>query len=312
MDFYKKMLKWYFNFKLLLNPKFRKSFCKVKKYFREIDGSKKEELSKYLSLHFFISFKDGYLNSDIGKKDLEDQMINRLLSFRHHAIPWINSIVSLKGSKVLEIGCGTGSTAVALAEQGCNLTSIDIAEAHIKVAKKRCELYDLQVNISLMNAMDINKINEKFDLIIFSASLEHMTYEERLASIKSAWNILNKNGFLVIIETPNRLYYFDEHSSRLPFYHWLPDQIAVQYSKYSLRELFVSNSCDEISLIRFGRGVSFHEFELALNIRCSDFEVYSMQPFEKTFISNIVFDEFKYSKFLKKTWSSKYIGGFLL
>ena len=163
-----------------------------------------------------------------------------------------------------------------------------------------------------MNAMDINKINEKFDLIIFSASLEHMTYEERLASIKSAWNILNKNGFLVIIETPNRLYYFDEHSSRLPFYHWLPDQIAVQYSKYSLRELFVSNSCDEISLIRFGRGVSFHEFELALNIRCSDFEVYSMQPFEKTFISNIVFDEFKYSKFLKKTWSSKYIGGFLL
>ena len=77
-------------------------------------------------------------------------------------------------------------------------------------------------------------------------------------------------------------------------------QIAIQYSKFSPRELFVSNGNDEMSLIRFGRGVSFHEFELALNVNCSDFEVYSMQSFEKTFISNIILNEFKYCKFLRK------------
>jgi len=80
----------------------------------------------------------------------------------------------------------------------------------------------------------------------------------------------------------------------------LKRQIAIQYSKFSPRELFVSNGNDEMSLIRFGRGVSFHEFELALNVNCSDFEVYSMQSFEKTFISNIILNEFKYCKFLRK------------
>ena len=114
-----------------------------------------------------------YLDTDIGKNDIEDHLINRLRNFRYKTIPWMNSLISLKQSKVLEIGCGTGCTTVALAEQGCELTSIDVDEIHIKVAKKRCELYGLPVNISSMNATEIHEINKKFDIIVFSASLEH-------------------------------------------------------------------------------------------------------------------------------------------
>jgi len=71
------------------------------KNFIEIDDSKKEELHKYLSEFFFSSFKNGYLDSDIGKKDMENHMINRLLDFRYHTIPWINYLMPLKQSKVL-------------------------------------------------------------------------------------------------------------------------------------------------------------------------------------------------------------------
>jgi S-adenosylmethionine-dependent methyltransferase len=292
---------WSFNIRLLLNSKYRKSFYEVKKNFREINETKKIKLQQYLSELYFSDgylFQDGYLDSDLGKKDMEDHMRNRLLNFRYQTIPWINSLISFEQSKILEIGCGTGCTTVALAEQGCELTSIDVNDVHIEVAKKRCELYDLSANILAMNATCINEINEKFDVIIFSASLEHMTYEERLISIKSAWNMLNKDGFLVVIETPNRLYYFDAHSSLLPFYHWLPDQIAMQYSRFSPRELCVNNSSNEMKFMRFGRGVSFHEFEIALDTKCSDFEIYSMQPFIRTFISNS--NENKYNKFQRK------------
>jgi S-adenosylmethionine-dependent methyltransferase len=302
--------KWYFLLSLILNSKYRKSFQRVNKNFVEINDSKKKKLYKYLSDFYFSSFQDGYLNSDIGKKDMEDHMANRLFNFRHRAIPWIDSLTPLARSKVLEIGCGTGCTTVALAEQGCKLTSIDVNGTHIEAAKKRCELYGLPANILAMNAAEIDRINEKFNLILFSASLEHMTYEERIIALKSAWDMLESGGLLAVIETPNRLYYFDGHSSLLPFYHWLPDQIATRYSKFSPRDACVNSGSDETKFMRFGRGASFHEFEIALDARCGDFEVYSMQAFEKTFISKFILKEYKYNKFLRKLGPSKTPDGF--
>jgi len=293
-----KIMVLYFGAKYLLNAKYRKSFNQVKKRFLEIDDIKTKYLYKCLSEFFFND--DEYLDSDIGKKDMEDHIANRLYSFRHRTIPWINSLMLLEGSKVLEIGCGTGCTTLALAEQGCELTSIDVNDMHIVVARKRCELYNLAASISVMNATEISKINEKFDLIVFSASLEHMTYDERIISIKLAWDMLKKNGFLAVIDTPNRLYYFDEHSSFLHFYHWLPDQIAMQYSKFSPREACKNSSFDEMKFIRFGRGASFHEFEIALDTRSSEFEIYSMQSFEKTFVSKFLLKKYKYNRFLRK------------
>jgi len=293
--------------RLLLNQRYRKSFNQVKKYFCEINDSKKEELYKCLSEHFFSRFKNGYLDSDIGKNDMENHISRRLFRFRTTVIPWINTIISLKQSKILEIGCGTGSFTVPLAEQGCELTSIDVDD--ISVARKRCELYGLPVKLLPINALSVNEINDKFDMIIFSATLEHMTYDERLVSIKLAWDMLSKNGFLVVIDTPNRLYFYDDHSSILPFYHWLPDQIAMKYSKFSPRDMCKDIGCDEMKFMRFGRGASFHEFELALNIKCSDMEVYDMRSFLKT-LASVNTKEFKYSNFLRKFVLSDISNGF--
>jgi S-adenosylmethionine-dependent methyltransferase len=96
-----------------------------------------------------------------------------------------------------------------------------------------------------------------------------MTYEERLLSLKAAWSLLGSGCLLAIIESPNRLWYFDDHTSNLPFYHWLPDELALEFLKRSRNYYFdpVFERFDEtsqIELIRRGRGVSFHEFELAL------------------------------------------------
>jgi S-adenosylmethionine-dependent methyltransferase len=289
--------KLYFKVQVMLNAKMRKSFNKVKKCFCEVSETKNNELYNCLAEFYFSA---AYLNTDIGKKDMEDHLVNRLFNFRYRTIPWINSFASIKKSKVLEIGCGTGCTTVALAEQGCELTSIDIDENSINVAKKRCEIYGLSAEILVMSSIDINELNKKFDIIIFSASLEHMTYEERIKSLKLAWEMLKQDGFLVVIETPNRLYYYDNHSSMLHFYHWLPDQIAIQYSKFSPREACINNSHDEMKFIRFGRGASFHEFEIALGIRYNQLKLYNMQSFEKTVISSIASDEYKYSKMLRK------------
>ena len=141
-------------------------------------------------------------------------LFQRLENDRREIIPWLDSCKFLNGQKILEIGCGTGSSSIALSEQNAEVTGLDIDEGSIKVAQKRAEIYGLNINFKKLNSENLGDFYEKgsFDQIIFFASLEHMTLNERLNSLKSAWNLLNKDGFLTIIETPNRLWYFDGHT----------------------------------------------------------------------------------------------------
>ncbi len=95
-----------------------------------------------------------------------------------------------------------------------------------------------------------------------------MTYRERLTSLQAAWQLLADDGILCIIEAPNRLWLFDDHTADLPFFHWLPDEIALEYLKRTPRyqaSAFDTTSHDAgVELARRGRGVSYHDIELAL------------------------------------------------
>ena len=82
--------------------------------------------------------------------------------------------------------------------------------------------------------------------------------------------MLDADGVMAIIETPNRLWYFDSHTAHLPFFHWLPDDIAMKYSTRSSRELFNKGFSGQteasyIEFMRWGRGVSYHELEIAID-----------------------------------------------
>ena len=291
---------WYYNITYIMNRKYRKSLNEVKRNFRTLTEDKKEALQQCLLSHYYRSES---LHS-IQKQDLEDHLFYRLSGFRHRTIPWLNSIKALNRCKVLEIGCGTGCTTIALAEQGCNVTSIDVNEESIKVAQKRCELYGLPAKISALNATEINEIGEKFDFIIFPDSLEHMTYSERITALSKAWTMLNIDApsFLVVIGTPNRLYFFDRHSSLLPFYDWLPDEIAMQYAKHSPRQECINSNRDKMTFLRFGRGASYHEFELALKTQYTALTAFDMWSFMQTpiFTKMAHRDEYKYMKLLKR------------
>ncbi|MBN1352544.1 class I SAM-dependent methyltransferase, partial [candidate division KSB1 bacterium] len=205
------------------------------------------------------------------KNDLNAHLYGRLEGDRKKIIPWLSNATTLKNKRVLEIGCGTGSSIIALAEQGAKITGIDIDEGGLLVAKERTKVYGVDAEFRLMNAQDISSVFQatQFDLIIFFACLEHMTIPERLSSLKDAWGMLPASGFLVVVETPNRLWYFDGHTSLLPFFLWLPNELAFAYSKFSSRENFRElyndyTATSKEHFLRRGRGMSFHEFDIAI------------------------------------------------
>ena len=121
-----------------------------------------------------------------------------------------------------------------------------------------------------LNAAHLDELacTEPFDLVIFWASLEHMVIAERLAALRHGWSRLAPGAPLVIIETPNRLWPFDSHTADLPYFHWLPDELAfheLQASpRSSIRRKHTDPATEMLDFQRLGRGMSFHEVERAL------------------------------------------------
>lgn len=237
-----------------------------------INGERLSLVHASLQRHYYKGWRseDRYRPADYAR-DFNDHLQERLASDRRMIVPWLNHAKPLRGSHVLEIGCGTGSSTVALTEQGAHVVGIDIDTDALAVARDRCHAYGMEAEFHTLNATTMAPFfaERRFDFIIFFASLEHMTIPERLAALRDAWAMLPVGGLLVVVETPNRLWYYDGHTSLLPFFHWLPDELAFRYSQLSPRENFreLYRDPDPAStehFLRRGRGMSFHEFDLSI------------------------------------------------
>jgi len=196
-----------------------------------------------------------------------------------HVVPWLSRHIDLKGKKVLEIGCGTGSSTAALAPYVQQLEGYDIHSPAVQGARKRLEIMGL--NNARLHIIDekslITRITEdadgKYDIILLFAVVEHQTVTERHDTIKTCWDLLTNDGIMAVIDTPNILHYFDLHTSKLPFLHMLPSRLYARYAVKSPRTAFVKSFSEEkkmadsqleVAIARWGRGASYHDFELTL------------------------------------------------
>lgn len=244
---------------------------RITERFRPLSESGRDLIRDALLRDMFSRSSPGHLQTAQGRTDLDNHLFVRLESDRREVIPWLDDAFTLDGARILEIGCGTGASSVALAEQGVIVTATDIDEPSLRVAKCRWDAYDLNIRSRLVNATNVHEsfAGEQFDAIIFWAALEHMIHRERLTAMTATWNMLAPGACWCVIEAPNRLWYKDTHTSLLPFFMWLPDDLAFDYARFSPRDGFRNQyptRTDEamLAFLRRGRGVSFHEFDLTL------------------------------------------------
>jgi len=104
---------------------------------------------------------------------------------------WIIKKIN-NNSTILDVGCGDGTLCFKLSH--CNkVIGIDTSEDAIKIANQN----NTHDNISFIND-DYLKHNfkNKFDIIIFVASIHHMNME---VALMKAQSLLNKNGKIIIV-----------------------------------------------------------------------------------------------------------------
>jgi 2-polyprenyl-3-methyl-5-hydroxy-6-metoxy-1,4-benzoquinol methylase len=244
--------------------------ARLRSNFRTVDNT---ALSRFRDVLIDVLFPGTDAEVEDRSRDVWVHLVNRLERVRFEVVPWLDSCMPLRAARVLEVGCGSGSDTVALAEQGADVTAIEVHGPALEVARRRLAMYGLQARLVHGNAADVGDLvpERDFDLVLFTASLEHMTMGERLATLTDGWRMVRDGGLLGIVETPNRLWWVDRHTSQLPFYHWLPDELAFRCSGTSDRPGFgdVYDTLTPESLLAFqrrGRGVSYHELQVAVGL----------------------------------------------
>ena len=106
-----------------------------------------------------------------------------------------------KKGKVLDIGCGAGREAIALAKLGFEVIGIDISDHMIKAAIEESKSYDCHIHFDVCSVMDIDKYEpSKFDYIIFTRAMYSYIPGKnlRIAVLKKAKGLLKDTGFLAV------------------------------------------------------------------------------------------------------------------
>lgn len=102
------------------------------------------------------------------------------------------------GTRVLEIGCGTGLLTEALGQAGVALTSIDVSPELLRRARARVARLPA-VSLSVQNAYDAGLRSASFDAIVGISVLHHLDLRAALGEFRR----LLKPGGRILFSEPN-------------------------------------------------------------------------------------------------------------
>jgi len=93
--------------------------------------------------------------------------------------------IGIKPERVLDAGCGTGDTAIDLAEQGIEVIALDFSAPSIQIAKERARIRGLKIRFICDSIFNIPKLNlGKFDYIVASGVLHHLDSDKGLKVLR--------------------------------------------------------------------------------------------------------------------------------
>jgi 2-polyprenyl-6-hydroxyphenyl methylase/3-demethylubiquinone-9 3-methyltransferase len=113
-------------------------------------------------------------------------------------LDWIAQHASLGGARVLDVGCGGGILAEAMAKRGARVTGIDLSEKALRVAQLHLLESKLEIRYEMAAAEDFAG---EFDVVTCMELLEHVPDPSRMVA---ACARLVRPGGQVFFSTINR------------------------------------------------------------------------------------------------------------
>jgi len=107
------------------------------------------------------------------------------------------------GSRVLEIGCGTGTMAILAALRGAEVLAFDVSGAMLEVARRKVDASGMASRIALeeMGVSGTDKLDdERFDLVMSTLVFSELSHDERAYALRHSYRVLKPGGHLAIAD----------------------------------------------------------------------------------------------------------------
>lgn len=126
----------------------------------------------------------------------------RLLS-RHGQVEFTTTIKYIhkylddyKNPKILEVGAGTGRYSCYLANEGYDVSAIELIRNNLGVLKAK----KTSVKAYLGNAIDLSRFKDNsFEMVLLLGPMYHLiSFEDKVQALKEAKRVLKENGKIII------------------------------------------------------------------------------------------------------------------
>src|SRR3989344_1447352 len=108
---------------------------------------------------------------------------------------------SIKGKKILDVGCGSGVFLLEFIKMGATVVGIDYSQKMLSMAEAELKLYKIpkdKYKLILANATNLPLKNQSFDLVLATGLTDYMTDQDDLKFLQEAARVLKPNGSLIV------------------------------------------------------------------------------------------------------------------
>ncbi len=135
---------------------------------------------------------------------------------------------AMTGTRALDVACGAGRNSLFLASKGYSVDAIDYSEEALKIARRRTDEEDLEVNWIRADLNEYNLPVETYDLVLVS----HLHPEGNLKKIKESI----KDGGFILYEHHVQADQPVEHGPSDDRFLFEPNELLDLFSEFQILE----------------------------------------------------------------------------
>ncbi len=145
-----------------------------------------------------------------------------------------------KDWKVLEIGIGTGNTAVYLSPYVKEIVGTDLSEGMLSVLKEKLEKSGIKNIKTYKKDILTEDIPEKdFDLVFNAMTMHHIDFPEK--AIKRFKEFLKNNGYIVIVDLFKEDGTFHSDNTGVKHFGFDFEEVREWFDKENINLIFLEN-----------------------------------------------------------------------
>jgi len=103
-------------------------------------------------------------------------------------------ITSHSPGRALDLGCGTGTNVITLAQHGWQVTGVDFAWSAIGFARRKLKLAGVKATLRVVDVTRLSRIAGPFDFILDIGCFHNLASEKRLSYIQNVARLLHPGG----------------------------------------------------------------------------------------------------------------------